>query len=83
MYKIILPLLIFGISSLQAYTQEDWAFYNGCKDRVKYGIASKVLSSSKYDYEACKEMLSHKSALKKYGAESSYNYWIKRLDKDN
>ena len=32
-----------------------------------------------HDYQACDEMLSHKSALRKYGAESSYNYWMKRL----
>lgn len=81
MYKFILSLLLIGVTSLQAYTQEDWKIYNGCKERIKYGIASKFIPNSKYDYEACKEMLDHKSALKKYGAESSYNYWLKRLGK--
>lgn len=37
--------------------------------------------NEKYDYDVCQEMLNHKDALKKYGAESSYNYWMKRLDK--
>ncbi|MEA2019716.1 MAG: hypothetical protein U9N59_14845 [Campylobacterota bacterium] len=81
MKKLLTYILIASISSVYAYTEKDWEIYNGCKDRVKYSLASKFMSNSNLDYEACKEMLDHKSALKKYGAESSYNYWLKRLGK--
>ena len=75
--KILTTLLIiFGLSAnLQAYTQEDWTVFNACKERVYNEV------KNGYAYEACKEMLNHKKALRKYGAESSYSYWIKRLDK--
>lgn len=75
MLKLILISLVFSITHLQAYTEKDWEIYNACKAKVYDG------KKNNYDYEACKEMLSHKKALKKYGAESSYNYWIKRLGK--
>jgi len=75
MYKVLLVLSLLLVSNLSAYTEKDWEVYNACKAKVYDG------KNNKYDYEACKEMLSHKKALKKYGAESSYNYWIKRLGK--
>jgi len=78
--KKIIILFIFVIN-LFAYTQEDWKVYDGCKERVEYGIVSKFIPNNKYDYEACIEMLNHKGALKKYGAASSYKYWIRRLGK--
>ena len=78
--KKLIILFIFVVN-LFAYTQEDWKVYDACKKRVKYGIASKFIPENDYDYEACDEMLNHKSALKKYGAASSYKYWIRRLGK--
>ncbi len=77
MKKIILSLLLLGstLSIAKTYSQEDWKVYDACKVRVYDNKANG------YDYDACKEMLSHKRALRKYGAESSYNYWIKRLKK--
>jgi len=73
--KIINLLFILSLFSLniQAYSQEDWKIYNACKERVYDN------KKNKYDYKACSEMLSHKSALRKYGASNSYSYWIKRL----
>ena len=73
--KIISTLIALAIMAfnLQAYTQEDWKVYDACKERVYDN------KKNSYDYQACKEMLSHKSALKKYGASSSYDYWINRL----
>lgn len=73
MKLLILAAVICSI--LFSYTNEDWKVYNGCKDKVYEN------KSNEYDYDACKEMLDHKSALKKYGAESSYNYWLERLGK--
>lgn len=71
----VLILLILISNILFAYTDSDWKVFNACKER---GYDNK---NNGYDYNACKEMLDHKDALKKYGAESSYNYWIKRLSK--
>lgn len=74
----LFTILLFVISlslGLQAYTKEDWKIYDACKERVYDGI------KNNYDYNACKEMLNHKKALKKYGAQSSYNYWMNRLYK--
>ncbi len=69
-------LIILGLSTnLHAYTNEDWRVFDACKERVYDN------KKNGFDYEACKEMLEHKKALRKYGAESSYNYWIKRLGK--
>jgi len=70
---LVIPVIL--ASMLFSYTDQDWKVYNGCKAKVYDG------KNNNYDYEACREMLNHKSALKKYGAESSYNYWIKRLYK--
>lgn len=76
MKKIITFLVMFGLATnIHAYTQEDWRVYNACKERVYDN------TRNSFDYEACKEMLDHKDALRKYGAESSYKYWIKRLGK--
>ena len=76
MKKIFILLVLIGISTgANAYTKEDWRVYDACKERVYDN------KKNGFDYEACKEMLDHKKALRKYGAESSYNYWIKRLDK--
>jgi len=58
-----------------AYTEEDWTVYEACKDKVYNNV------KNSYDYEACKEMLDHKKALRKYGASSSYDYWMNRLGK--
>ena len=76
MKKLILIIALLGlVTNANAYTNEDWRVYNGCKDKVYKSI------DNGYDHEACSEMLSHKKALRKYGASSSYNYWIKRLGK--
>ena len=72
--KYILILFLF-FTYLGAYTKQDWKVYEACKERVYDHV------KNGYDYQACSEMLEHKSALKKYGAESSYNYWIYRLYK--
>lgn len=66
-------MALLGITFAGAYTQEDWRVYEGCKDRV---YDDKV---NDFDYESCKEMIDHKEALHKYGASSSYTYWVKRL----
>ncbi len=71
----MLILLIGFFTNAYSYTKQDWKVYDACKVRV---YDNKV---NGYDYDACKEMLNHKKALRKYGAESSYNYWIKRLKK--
>lgn len=68
-------MALFGITFASAYTQEDWRVYEGCKNRV-YGN-----QANGFDYEACKEMLDHKEALRKHGASSSYTYWLNRLKK--
>ncbi len=75
--KLLLAMfVILGLSTnLQAYTEEDWTVYNACKELVYEE------TKNGYDNEACQEMLNHKKALKKYGAESSYEYWLKRLGK--
>ncbi len=74
MRKIL--IFIFLVSNiLFAYTDKDWEVYNACKAKVYDGF------KNNYDYDACREMLNHKDALKQYGAESSYNYWLKRLGK--
>ena len=73
MKRLILLLMLVSVTYLDAYTQEDWRVYNGCKERVYDN------NKNGFDYEACKKMLDHKSALRQYGAESSYNYWLKRL----
>lgn len=70
----MLIILTVAINA-KSYTKEDWRVYEACKDRVYDN------QKNGFDYEACKEMLDHKKALRKYGAESSYNYWIKRLNK--
>ncbi len=76
MKKIMTLVVILGLTtSIHAYTKEDWRVYDACKVRVYDYI------ENGFDYEVCKEMLDHKKALRKYGAESSYNYWIKRLGK--
>ena len=76
MKKLILIITLLGlITNANAYTKEDWTIYDACKKRVYDEV------KNGYDYEACQEMLNHKKALKKHGAESSYNYWIKRLGK--
>lgn len=74
MKKVLIGIILIS-NFLFAYTDGDWKVYNACKERVYDN------KNNNYDYEACKEMLEHKDALKKYGAESSYNYWIKRLEK--
>ena len=56
-----------------SFSDEDWRIYKECKALVYESKESEL------DYMACKEMLEHKTALKKYGASSSYKYWIKRL----
>ena len=69
-------LILFGVfTNAQAYTQEDWRVYNGCKERVYDN------KKNAFNYETCKVMLKHKRALRKYGAESSYKYWINKLNK--
>lgn len=74
MYKILFVLLSLTIATnALSYTDEDWKIYKECKALVYENIESEL------DYKACKEMLEHKKALKKYGASSSYKYWIKRL----
>lgn len=73
--KKVLIFIIFISNFLFAYSGKDWEVYNACKEKVYDN------KNNDYDYEACKEMLNHKEALTKYGAESSYNYWIKRLEK--
>lgn len=76
MKNLIMVMILLGIlTNAQAYTQEDWRVYNSCKERVNENV------KNGFDSEACKEMLDHKSALRKYGAEHSYKYWIKRLGK--
>ena len=75
MFRYILVFSLVFISNLFSYTEKDWEVYNACKAKV-YNNAN-----NKYDYQACQEMLNHKDALQKYGAESSYNYWIKKLNK--
>lgn len=70
-----LILLGLGMISSFAYTEKDWEVYNACKEKVYNN------KNNNYNYTACKEMLEHKDALKKYGAESSYNYWLKKLGK--
>lgn len=73
---IILIFLLTGLTIYaNAYTQEDWRVYEACKGRVYDN------KQNGFDYEACKEMLDHKKALRKYGASNSYKYWIKRLGK--
>lgn len=67
--------LLLATTIVSAYTQEGWKIYEACKVRVYNNI------DNGYDFAACKEMLSHKDALRKYGASSSYDYWIKRLYK--
>ncbi|MDQ1340204.1 MAG: hypothetical protein QG567_1361 [Campylobacterota bacterium] len=67
--------LLLATTIASAYTQEDWKFYDACKTRVYDKV------DNGYDYAACKEMLSHKDALRKHGAASSYDCWIKRLYK--
>lgn len=71
---MVIVLLGF-VTNANAYTDEDWRVYEACKDRVYGNI------NNNFDYEACKEMLNHKQALRKYGASSSYKYWLKRLNK--
>ena len=76
MKKMLILILVLGFTAyVNAYTNEDWRVYKACKERVYDN------KKNSYAYEACKEMLSHKKALRKYGASSSYDYWIKRLDK--
>lgn len=75
MFKILIALSLLTITNLSAYSTKDWEVYNACKEKV-YDKKNNI-----YDYKACKEMLEHKEALKKYGAESSYKYWINRLYK--
>ena len=70
-----LVFLIVMTTDIHAYTKEDWRVYDACKERVYDN------TKNGFDYEACKEMLDHKKALRKYGASSSYKYWIKRLGK--
>jgi hypothetical protein len=76
MKVMILFISLLSSINLYAYTQEDWRVYDACKERVYDG------KKNGYDHEACQEMLNHKKALKKHGAESSYNYWMKRLGKN-
>ncbi len=71
--KITLFLILLLSINLHAYTQNDWRIYNACKERVYDN------KKNKYDYKACYQMLLHKKALRNYGAEHSYMYWIKRL----
>ncbi len=75
--KILISFVfLLGLAiNANAYTQEDWRIYDACKERVYDN------KKDGFDYKACKEMLEHKNALKKHGAESSYNYWIDRLGK--
>lgn len=70
-----LTALFLVTTIVSAYTQEDWKNYEACKVRVYDNV------DNGYDLAACKEMLNHKDALRKYGAASSYDYWIKRLYK--
>jgi len=74
MKKMMSMIFLLAITSnVVAYSEEDWRVYEECKALVYEGKESEL------DYMACKEMLEHKSALRKYGASSSYRYWIKRL----
>lgn len=74
MKKFLFSIILIA-NFVYAYTDKDWEVYNACKAKVYNGF------NNNYDYDACREMLSHKDALKQYGAESSYNYWLKRLGK--
>ena len=73
--KKVLFFIFLIVNFLHAYTEKDWTVYDSCKDRVLNN------KNNGYDFEACKEMLNHKDALKQYGADSSYTYWLKRLGK--
>lgn len=75
MYKILLVLSFLCLTNLSAFTQEDYDVKAKCEERVYDN------KNNGYDYEACQEMLSHKDAMRKYGAASSYRYWLKRLNK--
>jgi hypothetical protein len=87
--KKVLCSIFLIVNFLHAYTEKDWQIYNACKQNVlegheyqdKEGDFYDYVPNKEYDYEACKEMLNHKDALKQYGAESSYKYWLKRLGK--
>ena len=82
MHRILLAIIvIFGITNLQAYTDEDYQIKDACEKRVRQGDGLLDSYISKYDYAACYEMLNHKDAMRKYGAASSYQYWVKRLNK--
>lgn len=56
----------------RTYSEQDWQVYEACKARVYQNV------NNDYDYSACSEMLKHKDALKKYGANHSYNYWLNK-----
>ncbi len=75
--KILINLImLLGLAtSSNAFSQEDWRIYDACKEKVYDN------KKNGYNYKACKEMLDHKKALRKYGASSSYKYWINRLEK--
>lgn len=76
MKKLLIIFLLLGLTAgtAKTYSQEDWKVYNACKDKVYNNVYNE------HNYDACKEMLNHKKALHKYGASSSYNYWMKRLN---
>ncbi len=73
-------VLLLAVANLQAYTSEDYLVKDACEERVRQGKGL-LNQFDKYDYDACYEMLNHKDAMKQYGAASSYNYWLKRLNK--
>lgn len=73
--KKVLFFIFLIVNFLHAYTEKDLEVYNACKEKFYDN------KNNGYDFEACKEMLNHKDALKQYGAESSYKYWLKRLGK--
>lgn len=82
MYKFLLGIvLLLEMTNLQAYTNEDYQVKDACEKRVRQGDGLLNSYISKYDYAACYEMLNHKDAMRKYGAASSYDYWVKRLNK--
>ncbi len=80
MYKILILLLLVYKISLSAYTNKDWEIYNDCKEVISKTVYGGYREHS--HYSICKEVLSHKSALKKYGAEASYKYWCKRMENE-
>ncbi len=57
------------------YTSADYKVLRACQARVYHS------KQNNYNYDACDEMLKHKKAMRKYGAESSYHYWLDKFDR--